>query len=369
MAGVDDLEVAIAAAEAGAAVVRARFATELSLVMKGAFDFATDVDLAAERAILAVVRAARPDDEVLAEETGRSGAAGSSRRWLIDPLCGTVNYAAGTPLVAVNVALSVAGRLATAAVADPIAGELFWTDGSASYLQRAGHVTRLRPDARLRLVDLNLDPPFPSAPGFRAVALAGDPGFAALFRPRVLSTSLALTWVAAGRRAAYVSDGHPWDSVHFAAGIALCRDAGCVVSDLRRGARGQGQCRAHRGRRPRDPPGPPRPGSRPTRPRRLTKPAHTGPAPSRPGACCGLVSRLVASLLAPQPTSDGPANLGSAAGAGRPRRTRTRWLSCERSEPRNQPTWGLPWAALDWRSRGCPRGWPGSSGGRARVRA
>ena len=228
----DDVEVAIAAAEAGAAVVRARFATDLSLVEKGAFDFATDVDLAAERAILAVVRAARPDDEVLAEESGRSGAAGSSRRWLVDPLCGTANYAARTPLVAVNVALSVAGRLGTAAAADPMADEVFWTDGSAASLRRGGQITRLQPDPRSRLVELNLDPPYPSAPAFRAVRLAADPGFIRLFRPRVVSTTLALAWVAAGRRAAYVTDGDVRDNVHFAAGLAICRDAGCVVSDL-----------------------------------------------------------------------------------------------------------------------------------------
>lgn len=41
-----------------------------------------------------------------------------------------------------------------------------------------------------------------------------------------------MAWVAAGRRAAYVTDGRLRDSVHFAAGIAICRDAGCVISDL-----------------------------------------------------------------------------------------------------------------------------------------
>jgi myo-inositol-1(or 4)-monophosphatase len=43
---------------------------------------------------------------------------------------------------------------------------------------------------------------------------------------------LAVAWVAAGRRAAYVSDGRLHDSVHFAAGIALCQTAGCVVTGL-----------------------------------------------------------------------------------------------------------------------------------------
>ena len=63
----------------------------------------------------------------------------------------------------------------------------------------------------------------------------GDSEFRAAFAPRVLSTTLALTWVAAGRRAAYVSDGFIADNVHFAAGVAICRAAGCIVTDLRGG--------------------------------------------------------------------------------------------------------------------------------------
>lgn len=53
------------------------------------------------------------------------------------------------------------------------------------------------------------------------------------FRPRVVSTTLALAWVAADKRAAYVTDGGDLSgSVHFAAGIALCQAAGCVVTGI-----------------------------------------------------------------------------------------------------------------------------------------
>lgn len=48
----------------------------------------------------------------------------------------------------------------------------------------------------------------------------------------MVSSTLAVAWVAAGRRAAYVTDGHLDGNVHFAAGIALCAAAGCVVTDL-----------------------------------------------------------------------------------------------------------------------------------------
>lgn len=70
-----DAEVAIAAADAGAAVVRARFGTPLERFEKAPMDFATDADLAAEQAILEVLRAARPDDAYQGAGAGNEGAA------------------------------------------------------------------------------------------------------------------------------------------------------------------------------------------------------------------------------------------------------------------------------------------------------
>ncbi|KOV74815.1 phosphatase [Streptomyces sp. AS58] len=225
----DDAEIAVAAVRAGAEVVRARYGQRLTRIDKGAGDFATDADVAAEEAILDVIRAARPGDAVHGEEGGRRGADDAAREWLVDPLCGTLNYAVGHMLVAVNVAL----RDGPAAVADPFTGEVFFTDGENAWVRGDEGDTPLAPTAATKLVDVNLDAPFPSAPGFRAVDLLAHPGFVARFRPRVVSTTLALAWVATGSRAAYVTDGGDLTgSVHFAAGIALCRAAGCVVTGV-----------------------------------------------------------------------------------------------------------------------------------------
>ncbi|WP_338672133.1 inositol monophosphatase family protein [Streptomyces sp. SCSIO 30461] len=231
----DDTAVAIAAARAGADVVRGMYGQRLGRIDKGGGDFATAADVEAEKAITSVVRAARPEDALLGEEGGQQGTHGAVRQWLVDPLCGTLNYAVGSMLVAVNVALRErAGAVTAAAVADPFGGEVFHTDGETAWVRGTeGDDTRLAPTAMTRLVDVNLDPPFPNAPAFRAVDMLADPGFVESFRPRVISTTLALAWVAAGRRAAYVTDGGDLSaSVHFAAGIALCRAAGCVVTGI-----------------------------------------------------------------------------------------------------------------------------------------
>ncbi len=200
------------------------FGGRFDRIDKGAGDFATSADVAAEEAIVAVIRAARPGDVVLGEEGGWQGADGAQRQWLVDPLCGTLNYAVGSRLVAVNVAL----RGGAAAVADPFSDEVFYTDGERAAVRRDGADAQLVPTAVSGLVDVNLDPR-----GFRAVDLLDHPGFVERFRPRVLSTTLALAWVASGRRAAYVTDGGDLSgSVHFAAGIAVCRAAGCTVTGI-----------------------------------------------------------------------------------------------------------------------------------------
>jgi myo-inositol-1(or 4)-monophosphatase len=178
------------------------------------------------------LRQARPNDVVVGEESGRTGVGENDRRWLVDPLCATLNFAVRTMLASVNVALRAGKQVAVAASADPFTNEVIWTDGTAACLRRGDVDQRLAPSAESRLVDVNLDPPFPNNEVFFAARMLADEGFIEQFRPRVVSTTLAVAWVAAGRRTAYITDGHLRDSVHVAAGIALCHAAGCVVTGI-----------------------------------------------------------------------------------------------------------------------------------------
>lgn len=221
-----DAEVAIQAAEAGAAVVRAKYGAPLARFDKSPTDFATEADLAAERAILDVLRTARPGDAVIGEEYGADGQA--TRTWLVDPLCGTLNFAAETPLFSVNVALQGTG---VAAVAQPLTGEVFWTDGTTAAVRRDGADSPATPSANSLLIDVDVDDP----PGsdFLGARILTDPALLTTFALRVSSTTLALAWVALGRRAGYLTNGSLIDSVHFTAGIQLCQAAGCVVTDFR----------------------------------------------------------------------------------------------------------------------------------------
>src|SRR5262245_60867749 len=124
----------------GASVVRESFGSKLQRIDKGAGDFATNADVAAENAMLDLLGRERPDDAILAEESGSNGVRGG-RTWLIDPLCGTLNYAARMRLVAVNVALKTGDRFTAAAVADAFSDDIFWTDGASSFV-RTGTVDK-----------------------------------------------------------------------------------------------------------------------------------------------------------------------------------------------------------------------------------
>jgi histidinol-phosphatase len=85
----------------------------------------TEADLEAEAAILAVVRAAFPDDAVLAEESGAS-AGGTGRRWLVDPLDGTRGFARGGTFWGPLVAVERDGHVLAGAMALPALGETYW---------------------------------------------------------------------------------------------------------------------------------------------------------------------------------------------------------------------------------------------------
>ncbi|WP_028049239.1 inositol monophosphatase family protein [Cellulomonas sp. URHD0024] len=223
-----DAALAVHLATRGMDVVLSHLADSAPKYAKAGHDFATAADLAAETAIREALLLARPDDAMIGEELGAFGGS-TDRTWLVDPLCGTRNFASGTHVFCVNVALRERGSVRVAAVAEPAARRVVWTDGFGGHERPAdGADRRVAPASDSRIVELNAD-----GPGDRTgPLLVADADFRAWMTPRVSASTVALAWVATGQRAAYVSDGNLLDSVHFAAGIALCVGAGCVVTDL-----------------------------------------------------------------------------------------------------------------------------------------
>ncbi len=115
------LDIACAAARAAADILLPRFGSEVASATKSTVtDVVSEADLAAERAIRAVLAERAPDDAVLGEE-GDDTDGSSGRRWIVDPLDGTVNYLYGLPMWCVSVACE--GLVGV--VLDPVRDELF----------------------------------------------------------------------------------------------------------------------------------------------------------------------------------------------------------------------------------------------------
>ncbi|MFA4875136.1 MAG: inositol monophosphatase family protein [bacterium] len=197
---------------------------------KGAIDLVTEVDRMSEAFIIAELSRAFPGDDILAEESGGTKR-GSARRWIVDPLDGTVNFAHGFPFFCVSIALEEDGEIVAAAIFDPNRDELFTAEkgkgaelngsemrvSNAAALDKSlvatGFAYNVRQEERLD----NLDNFGNFIKRARAVRRPG-------------SAAIDLAWTACGR-----IDGFwelflkPWD---IAAGVLLIREAGGRVTSF-----------------------------------------------------------------------------------------------------------------------------------------
>ena len=117
--------VAVDAARAAGRLLRDELSGSRRIAYKGTpTNLVTEMDQRAEALILERLRGAFPDDAVLAEELGAADGR-SDRRWLVDPLDGTTNYAHGMPIYCVSIALEIGGRVALGVIYDPHRDECF----------------------------------------------------------------------------------------------------------------------------------------------------------------------------------------------------------------------------------------------------
>jgi len=203
---------------------------DLTVHDKGPQDRVSEADHATEELILRRIHAEFPDDATVGEETG-----GEEARdfWLLDPIDGTNNFVRGIPYYCVSIAYVAEGKIEIGAVYDPVLDELF--------LARRGHGATCngRP---MR------------ASGVKSVSEAlfcightqrlPTSGFLGVLA-RILTSggairdmgagALMLAHVADGRFDAYL-EGHmlAYDA---AAGLLLCREAGCRTAPYPAGRR------------------------------------------------------------------------------------------------------------------------------------
>ncbi len=222
-----------AARRAGAIINRASLELDkLQVSRKGPRNYVTDIDIAAEQAIVDILSNAYPSHSILAEESGSiqpaDGTKEAEYQWIIDPLDGTTNFIHGYPFYAISIALMHNGQAAHALIYDSNRDELFTASrGGGAFLNDR----RIRVSGRSRYSEALLSE--------HAGRVAGDSATRNRFEHLLASCGsvrrggsavLDLAYVAAGR-----SDGFcglkmkPWD---MAAGALLVLEAGGLVGDF-----------------------------------------------------------------------------------------------------------------------------------------
>jgi myo-inositol-1(or 4)-monophosphatase len=225
-----DLDLAQRAARAAGEVLLSYYgrAPEGLESKTSATDPVSDADREAERVIRELLEAERPDDGLMGEEGSRSPAP-SGRRWIVDPLDGTVNFLYGLRAWGVSIALEDEEGLAVGVVFNPVSGECFEAERGkgATVNGEPIHVTGCRSLDRAMV-----------ATGFsyESERRADQAEILVSLLPRIRdlrragAAALDLAYVAAGRADAFYERGlKRWAE---AAGLLLVHEAGGVTADL-----------------------------------------------------------------------------------------------------------------------------------------
>jgi myo-inositol-1(or 4)-monophosphatase len=224
------LNIAVRAArKAGSIINRASLSGgALNVRSKRANDFVTQVDGAAEEAVMEIVRKSYPEHGFIAEESGET-TPDAEYLWIIDPLDGTTNFIHGFPQYAVSIAVQHRGALTHAVVYDPVKNELFTASkGRGAFLNDR----RIRVSKCQRLDDALVGTGFPFKELSRLdsyvkqlrVFMSRSSGVR-----RAGAAALDLAYVACGRLDAFWELGlSKWD---MAAGALLITEAGGLVAD------------------------------------------------------------------------------------------------------------------------------------------
>jgi myo-inositol-1(or 4)-monophosphatase len=202
---------------------------DLEVRTKARNEFVTQVDHAAEAAIIATIRERYPGHGFLAEESGQHP--GDEYLWIVDPLDGTTNFVHGFPVFSVSIALRVRDQIEVGVVYDPSRQELF-TALRGGGAQLDGRRIRVSNRADLDGALIGTGFPYRSnvdwLPRYLPMLRAVMETTAGVRRPG--SAALDLSYVAAGRLDGFWEFGlSAWD---VAAGALLIREAGGLVTSL-----------------------------------------------------------------------------------------------------------------------------------------
>ncbi len=192
-------------------------------------DLVTTADVAAEDAIRAMLTAAH-GFPVIGEERGGDVPAAGAPYWLVDPICGTRNYASGSSLWSVNLALLKDGLLTIGVVGDPSTADVLVAErGRGAWALNNGAYRPLATSGDSCTVVIE-EGKSTGAVREHAARIIAEAVRADVWDFRSFGTTLSLAYLAAGRISAYAVIFVT--AVHVAAGTLLVTEAGAVVSGI-----------------------------------------------------------------------------------------------------------------------------------------
>jgi myo-inositol-1(or 4)-monophosphatase len=232
MNGSANLNVMIKAArKAGRSLVKDFQEVEnLQVSRKGAGDFVSKADIAAEKILKEELMGARPTYGWLAEEGGETPGEDPTRRWIVDPLDGTTNFLHGLPHWSISIALEHKGKIVSGVIYDPAKDELFYAEkGTGAWMNE----TRIRVSARHRMIESIFATGLPFGGRVDLPETLQDlarllPATAGV--RRFGSAALDMAYVAAGRYEGFWERRlNAWD---LAAGIIIVKEAGGLAEAI-----------------------------------------------------------------------------------------------------------------------------------------
>jgi myo-inositol-1(or 4)-monophosphatase len=232
MRAMHETSAAIAAVRAGLSVAVARVDADERTPKQGN-DFATGADIAAEDAIRRVLLERHPEIALVGEERGGDPPPADRPYWLIDPICGTLNYASHLALWCTNVALVERGQVALSVVGDGGSHEIYFAERGRGAYRLEGEQPRPLHARETSVLGIELagKPPYAdSAHTFGRIAAELAAG--GRFDVRLLGTTLSFAKLATGDLAGLMFLGTVAEALHTAAGCLLAQEAGATLTDL-----------------------------------------------------------------------------------------------------------------------------------------
>tara|TARA_Y100000816_G_scaffold273717_1_gene240311 strand:+ start:320 stop:1108 length:789 start_codon:yes stop_codon:yes gene_type:complete len=200
----------------------------LQVSTKGPGDFVTSADKRTEKILIDELQKAHPEYGIITEETGIINKSNTEKRWVIDPIDGTMNFLNGIPQFAISIGYEEKGEIICGVIFNPIINEMFIAEkGNGAYLNNS----RIRVSNKNKIKD--------------ALLVTGGPKGNSKIKNKIFSeyinvsnnvsnvrkfgsAALDIAYVACGRFDGYWQrELNYWD---IAAGIIILKEAGGLIN-------------------------------------------------------------------------------------------------------------------------------------------